>query len=59
MTYFISFLIGSLTTLIVWFVTDNGRNSPYSRGFRDGYELGYGVGKLDAEIKGGDSSCTH
>lgn len=30
-------LCGMFAMGIVWFISDNGENSPYSRGFKDGY----------------------
>jgi len=32
-------LCGMFAMGIVWFISDNGENSPYSRGFRDGYHV--------------------
>lgn len=40
-------LLGMFAMGIVWFVSDNGENSPYDRGFKDGYEI--------AEMKLSDS----
>lgn len=38
-------LCGMFAMGIVWFISDNGKNSPYSRGFRDGYD----VAKMEME----------
>lgn len=32
-------LCGMFAMGIVWFVNDNGKNSPYLRGFHDGYRI--------------------
>lgn len=34
------FLCGMFAMGIVWFANDNGKNSPYGRGFHDGYKIG-------------------
>ena len=31
--------MGMFAMGIIWFVCDNGKNSPYDRGFKDGYEI--------------------
>ena len=31
-------LCGMFAMGIVWFISDSGKNSPYLRGFRDGYD---------------------
>lgn len=33
----LAFIAGLFTMGILWFITDIGYNSPYSRGYRDGY----------------------
>ena len=38
-------LCGMLAMGIVWFINDSGKNSPYLRGFRDGYD----VAKMEIE----------
>lgn len=38
-------LCGMFAMGIVWFISDNGENSPYSRGFKDGYN----VAKMETE----------
>lgn len=38
-------LCGMFAMGIVWFISDNGENSPYLRGFRDGYH----VAKMEIE----------
>lgn len=38
-------LCGMFAMGIVWFISDNGKNSPYLRGFRDGYD----VAKMETE----------
>lgn len=36
---FVIFIFGMFTTGAVWFINDKGKNSPYLRGFRDGYDV--------------------
>ena len=38
-------LCGMFAMGIVWFISDNGENPPYSRGFKDGYD----VAKMEME----------
>ena len=38
-------LCGMFAMGIVWFISDNGKNSPYLRGFKDGYD----VAKMEME----------
>ena len=44
-------LCGMFAMGIVWFISDNGENSPYSRGFKDGYD----VAKMEMEGRTDDS----
>lgn len=37
---FAAFICGFAAMGIVWFINDNGKNSPYQRGFHDGYDIG-------------------
>ena len=39
LTEFGCLLMGMFAMGIIWFVCDNGKNSPYDRGFKDGYEI--------------------
>ena len=39
LTEFGCLLMGMFAMGIIWFVCDNGKNSPYERGFKDGYEI--------------------
>ena len=32
-------LCGMFVMMIVWFINDSGKDSPYSRGFKDGYDI--------------------
>lgn len=44
-------LCGMFAMGIVWFISDNGENSPYSRGFKDGYR----VAKMEMEGRTDDT----
>ena len=40
-------LCGMFAMGIVWFISDNGENSPYLRGFKDGYD----AAKMEMEVR--------
>ena len=47
-----SMLCGMFAMGIVWFISDNGKNSPYLRGFKDGYH----VAKMEIERRADENN---
>lgn len=51
-------LCGMFAIGIVWFINDNGENSPYLRGYRDGYHVYKTLSKLPPAQPAIDEWCT-